>query len=261
MASNTNFNSEAVHGLMNLLDQHCENMNEAQYMNMCNALRHLHINDAAKICTLRQRTQVVREELDELYERFDFQRHEINERDQRLQEQDQRLQEQDQRLQEQDQRLQEQDQRLKEYDQMNQPIVETLPIIPELQREQMKEQRSVEEKEQKRKQSIEHHLAKLECFQSKLRHLKVPPNSVGRNHKTLIAKCSVLGITISEPLQKASSTSVRILQELVKENNVDDAEIKKLYLQDRHIEFNAEKLKLHDLIQQHKDKLFMLQKQ
>jgi len=229
MASNTNFNNEAVHCLMNLLDQHSEDVNEGQYMNMCNALRHLHMNDGNVTRNLRQRLYMAQSE--------------VFEQNQELEEQNQRLQEQ-----------------LKECDKINQSIVETLPIIPDLQRDQMKEQRVEEEKDQQRKQSIEHHSAKLDYYQSKLRHLKVPPNSVGRNYKTLISKCNVLGITISQPFQKTSSTSVQVLKQLVKEKGVDDAEMKKLYLQDRHKEFNADKVKLNDLIQQHKDKLLILQK-
>ena len=254
MASNTTFNNEAVHCLMNLLDQHSEDVNESQYMNMCNALKHLHMNDGTETCNLRQQLHMSQLEISD-------QNQELEEQDQQLKEQYQRLQKQEQQIHEQNQRLQKQKEQLREYDQMNQPIVETLPIIPDLQREQMKEQRVGEEKDQQRKQSIEHHLAKLEHCQAKLRHLKVPPNSVGRNHKTLISKCNVLGITISQPVQKASSTSVQILKQLVKDKGVDDAEMKKLYLQDRHKEFNADKAKLYDLIQQHKDKLLILQKQ
>lgn len=274
MASNTNFNNEAVHCLMNLLDQHSEDVNEGQYMNMCNALRHLHMNDGNVTRNLRQQLYMTQsevfeqnQELEEQNQRLQQQEQQIQEQSQRLQEQkeqEQRLKEQYERLQEQEQQMQKQNQRLqeqlKECDKINQSIVETLPIIPDLQRDQMKEQRVEEEKDQQRKQSIEHHSAKLDYYQSKLRHLKVPPNSVGRNYKTLISKCNVLGITISQPFQKASSTSVQVLKQLVKEKGVDDAEMKKLYLQDRHKEFNADKVKLNDLIQQHKDKLLILQK-
>lgn len=160
--ANTSFNNQAVMNLMTMLDDHKDEIKEGDYMQMCNALKCLHIN---------------------------------TNRPPRPQ-------------------------------QPTQPTHTPTPVqlTPRQQRLQQLQRREID---------IVNITETIVSFQNQLLALKVPPNTVRRNHKTLIDKCNQFNITIDEPLHKSNSTSVKLLETIIKNKGVSEKELKQFYLIDR----------------------------